>query len=203
MCTCIYSIPKKRIRYYLALYLLLFNIFISLLIWIVGVHVVANVKPQKATYVWPLLGAMCGIPWIVNDTGNIHYSAFLSAVFVNWKGKEWNPEVGNNLGFCRRFFCLTFCCLLYSSIWGVAIYQTASITTKEGEEIPLREAIPNFFKSPAWAEMKQSFKELYDFYQVHGFEKLWEELVEKLDPTGEANAYKVGIILLHSSPLPS
>ena len=169
----------------------------------VGVHVVANVKPQKATYVWPLLGAMCGIPWIVNDTGNIHYSAVLSAVFVNWQGKEWNPEVGNNRGFCRRFFCLTFCCLLYSSIWGVAIYQTASITTKEGEEIPLREAIPNFFKSPAWAEMKQSFKELYQFYQVHGFEKLWEELVEKLDPTGEANAYKVGIILLHSSPLPS
>lgn len=77
-------------------------------------------------------------------------------------------------------------------MWGVAIYQTASITTKDGEEIPLREAIPNFFNSPAWAEMKESLKQLYRFYQVHGFERLWEEFVEKLDPTGEAHAYKVG-----------
>lgn len=77
-------------------------------------------------------------------------------------------------------------------MWGVAIYQTASITTKDGEEIPLREAIPNFFNSPAWAEMKESLKQLYKFYQVHGFERLWEEFVEKLDPTGEAHAYKVG-----------
>lgn len=76
-------------------------------------------------------------------------------------------------------------------MWGVAIYQTASITTKDGEEIPLREAIPNFFNSPAWAEMKESLTQLYKFYQVHGFERLWDEFVEKIDPTGEAHAYKV------------
>lgn len=156
-----------------------------------GVHVVANEKPCRASFYWPLVGALCGIPWLIYDSGSIHYSSILAAIFVNWKGVQWNPEVGNNRPFCRRFLCLVFCCLLYSTMWGVAIYQTASITTKDGEEIPLREAIPNFFNSPAWAEMKESLKQLYKFYQVHGFERLWEEFVEKLDPAGEAHAYKV------------
>ncbi|XP_061189329.1 dnaJ homolog subfamily C member 22-like [Saccostrea echinata] len=156
-----------------------------------GVHVVANVQPVKASFQWPLIGALCGVPWILYDTANFIYSAVLSAIFVNWKGKQWNTEVGNNRPFCKRFISLCFCCLLYSTLWGVVIYQTASITTKDGEEVPLREAIPNFFNSPAWAEMKESLKELYKFYQIHGFEKLWEEFVEKLDPTGETNAYKV------------
>lgn len=153
---------------------------------------VANEKPCRASFYWPLVGALCGIPWLIYDSGSIHYSSILAAIFVNWKGVQWNPEVGNNRPFCRRFLCLVFCCLLYSTMWGVAIYQTASITTKDGEEIPLREAIPNFFNSPAWAEMKESLKQLYKFYQVHGFERLWEEFVEKLDPAGEAHAYKVG-----------
>lgn len=152
---------------------------------------VANEKPCRASYYWPLVGALCGIPWLIYDSGSIHYSSILAALFVNWKGVQWNPEVGNNRPFCKRFLCLVVCCLLYSTMWGVAIYQTASITTKDGEEIPLREAIPNFFNSPAWAEMKESLMQLYKFYQVHGFERLWEEFVEKIDPTGEAHAYKV------------
>ena len=79
-------------------------------------------------------------------------------------------------------------------LWGTAIYFNGSVTTSDGEEVPIREAIPNFFKSPAWEESKRTVEQLYEFYKLHGWEKIWEQVVEAMDPTGEANAYRVSYI---------
>lgn len=82
---------------------------------------------------------------------------------------------------------------------GTALYFNASITTKEGETVPLREAVHNFFKSPAWKETKQTMYQFYAYYQHNGWRKLWQEIVDALDPQGEANAYKVSIYNLISA----
>ena len=75
------------------------------------------------------------------------------------------------------------------------IYYNATITTKEGETVPLREAVHNFFTSPAWKETKETLNQFYTYYSHHGWKALWNEIVDALDPQGEANAYKVPSIL--------
>ena len=135
----------------------------------------ANVQPHVAEMKFPLTGAYIGLPWLLYDSQNLVYSALISAIFVNWKGKEWdkNPQKPRK-GFCRRLSTLTLCGLIYLTLWGATIYLNASVTTKDGQEIPLREAIPNFFNSPAWADT------------------MWEEIMDKLDASGEDSALKVG-----------
>ncbi|KAK3082625.1 hypothetical protein FSP39_000660 [Pinctada imbricata] len=158
----------------------------------IGVHLVANVQPHVASMKWPLIGAYIGLPWLLYDSQNLIYSSLISAVLVNWKGKQWDLEAHRpKRGFCKRISILSACGTIYLILWGGSIYFNASITTRDGESIPLREAIPNFFNSPAWADTKETFKQIYDYYKIHGFSKMYEEIVEKLDPTGEANALKV------------
>ena len=161
-----------------------------------GVHLVANVQPHVAEMKFPLIGAYIGLPWLLYDSQNLVYSALISAIFVNWKGKEWekNPQKPRK-GFCRRLSTLTLCGLIYLTLWGATIYLNASVTTKDGQEIPLREAIPNFFNSPAWADTKQTFRHIYEYYKVHGFNTMWEEIMDKLDASGEDSALKVGYVL--------
>lgn len=141
---------------------------------------------------WPLIGAICGLPWLYYDPQNIIYPTLISAICVNWKGKEWQ-ERRRKSHICKRLATLTVCGCIYLFLWSAAIYLNASITTKDGEQVPVREAVNNFFNSPAWQETKDTLKQLYDYYQVHGWNKVWEEFVQALDPEGETHAYKVNL----------
>lgn len=162
---------------------------------IVGVHLVGNVIPEKVSFQWALLGAYISLPMLSLDSGNnLVYSSLLSAIFVNWKGKEWNRDYTKRRGVCKRICILTLCGLVYLTLWSSVIYFNAKITTKEGDEVPLREAINNFFTSPAWEDTKKSFKDLYNYYQHHGWENLWNRVVDSLDPLGENKAYKVILV---------
>ena len=75
-----------------------------------------------------------------------------------------------------------------------------NISTPLHLQVPLREAVENFFHSPAWKEMKQSMHELYQFCQHNGWNTCWSQLIELIDPTGESHAYRVNRIY-HQSPM--
>ncbi|XP_060080062.1 dnaJ homolog subfamily C member 22-like [Ylistrum balloti] len=157
----------------------------------VGVHLVANIGRQKSTMSSPLIGALLGLPWILYRTDNIMPGVLIAAIFVNKFGVQWEAERRNGGHICKRALVLTFCGMIYISMWTSGIYLNCSVTNEHGETIPLREAIPNFFKSPAWENMKETMKRLYEYYKLYGWEKLRQQIVEAMDPTGEANAYKV------------
>lgn len=158
----------------------------------IGVYLVGNVEPEKVYFQWALLGAYISIPMLTIDSGNnLVYSSLLSSIFVNWKGKTWNKDYIPQKGFCKRISILTVCGLIYLSLWSSAIYFNATITTKEGDEVPLREAVHNFFTSPAWEDTKEQLRNLYKYYQAHGWQNIWNKVVESLDPLGETKAYKV------------
>lgn len=74
-----------------------------------------------------------------------------------------------------------------------SIYYNATVTTKDGETVPLREAVQHFFNSPAWKESKETMKQIYEYYKHHGWKAIWKELVSAFDPQGEAHAYQVGV----------
>ena len=162
-----------------------------------GVYLVGNVDSERVDFKWPLFGSYIAIPMLTMDSeNNLVYSAILSAIFVNWQGKEWNKNFMRKHGFCKRICILTVCGLLYLSLWTSAIYFNANITTKYGRKVPLRDAVHNFFTSPAWEDTKEQFKKLYRHYKFHGWKDLWNEIVTVLDPIGEGKAYKVKMLTL-------
>ena len=133
----------------------------------------------------------------MTESGNyLIYSVFSSAIFVNWKGKGWNKNFMRKRGFCKRICILTVCGLLYLSLWTSAIYFNANITTKDGDDVPLRDAVHNFFTSPAWKDKNERFRNLYRHYQFHGLKDLWNETVTVFDQIGEGKAYKVKMLTL-------
>ncbi|KAL3855005.1 hypothetical protein ACJMK2_014237 [Sinanodonta woodiana] len=164
-------------------------IILTLLASVIGVHLVANIGREKAHIKWSLYGALFALPILWYRSESVGYAVILPTIFVNWKGLEWRAEKPRQ-GLCKRITALGLCGMIYLSMWGSAIYFNASVT-RNGETIPVREAINHFFNSPAWAETKETFWKLYDYYKVHGWSKMWEQIVESLDPTGEGHAYNV------------
>lgn len=157
----------------------------------VGVHLVANIGRQKCTISWPMIGSFTSLPWILYRSDNIMPGVLIAALMATWYGMEWQREKKPRKHICKQASTLTLCGILYLSMWTSVIYLNCSVTNEHGETIPLREAIPNFFKSPAWQNMKETFSKLYEYYKIHGWKKLWEAFVEAIDPTGEVNAYRV------------
>ena len=63
-------------------------------------------------------------------------------------------------------------------------------------QVLLREAIWNFFSSPAWAETKDSMGKIYEELMMDGFWRAWDEFKIQIDPEGETNAYRVSLCSL-------
>ncbi|XP_067933292.1 dnaJ homolog subfamily C member 22-like [Watersipora subatra] len=95
-----------------------------------------------------------------------------------------------SLGLCKRLFYLSLIGAIYLGAVSSSIFYNATITSK-GETVPLREAVENFFTSPAWKETKDTLNQLYNYYKHHGWKTIWEEIVSAMDPQGEAHAYEV------------
>ncbi|XP_050419142.1 dnaJ homolog subfamily C member 22 [Patella vulgata] len=156
-----------------------------------GVYLVGNIGREKVTFKSCVIGAFCGVPWLIKDSNNIAVVPLLSAFAARWKGVSWRIHREKQQRLTWRLFKFGVLAGLYYSLWISAIYFNGTITTKDEETVLIRDAVNNFFKSPAWAETKDSLWKLYEFYNIHGWHKLWEELVEIFDPVGEKNAYKV------------
>lgn len=152
----------------------------------------ANIGLLQASLKWPLIGAYLGSLWLLEDPNNIGMVSLLSSLATFFQGFRWKP-VQKHCGLCKRLTILSFCGTAYLLLLGSALYYNANIITKDGESVPLREAVHHFFKSPAWTQTKESFRRLWYSLQAHGWRNVLNELLKDLDPQGEANAYKVSL----------
>ncbi len=71
------------------------------------------------------------------------------------------------------------------------MYFNLRIVTKDGDEIPARDAVRNFIKSPAFREFWKNLGALWQHAREFGFMSTFQQLIESLDPLGEKNALKV------------
>jgi len=86
---------------------------------------------------------------------------------------------------------ISMCCLLYMALWSSYLYFNAKVTDEDGDEVPFHEALGHFFSSPWWLDVKQSFIDVWQFAQEHGWMETWRQIVSLSDPSGEQNAFKV------------
>ena len=61
-------------------------------------------------------------------------------------------------------------------------------------QIKLKDAVHNFFTSPAWEEMKGTGERIKDKFNQEGFSGAWDEFIVSVDPEGENHAYRVSTI---------
>ncbi|XP_066263517.1 dnaJ homolog subfamily C member 22-like [Branchiostoma lanceolatum] len=158
----------------------------------IGVYIVSNIG-EETVDLWDILTS-ASIPAIFMfakaPDNSPTWIAVGAAVGCMYKSK-YKPRSQPKSGLCRRLTSLTLAGMIIFAVWGSFLYHNASVTTSEGEKIKLRDSIDNFFTSPAWLQFKKNLWELYDYGQTHGWDKVWEQFVESLDPTGEANAIQV------------
>ncbi|CAH1790331.1 unnamed protein product [Owenia fusiformis] len=157
----------------------------------IGVHTVANIGHDKCSMKWPLIGAYITFPILLYGAEYMLYTVLASAIAANWKGREWRRTYPEKSHVCKRFLILALCCTLYTSTWMSMFYNNVYVTNEMGEKIRVKDALKHFFNSPAWKQTKESLHDVWEYYQQHGWEKMYEKIVEQLDPLGEENAYKV------------
>lgn len=95
----------------------------------------------------------------------------------------------------KRFAYLSVGVCIYLSVWLAFFYFNGKISDGEGEEIPVHEALHNFFASSWWTEFKQTLHDIYQYAQHHGWYEIYKQIIESLDVDGEQKAYKVNSIL--------
>lgn len=114
-------------------------------------------------------------------------TTFVAALVFDGLSKEWRRKPRERKSILRRTVTLTFCAVLYLSLWGCYLYFNGKITDSEGKninhwfvehlhsfffvgnEVPIHEAIHHFATSPWWTDLKQSFLDVWNYAQHHGW----------------------------------
>lgn len=81
---------------------------------------------------------------------------------------------------CKRLAIWTFCAVMFSLLLGSAFYFNGSVETDDGEIVKVREVLNNFFRSPHWQQLKNSFWKNLDDVWLDFKEKGWKGAKKRL-----------------------
>lgn len=162
--------------------------FVSLGVWNVG-----NIGREKGVLWHCLLASYLVYPirYVLYDefywfTGMV----FISTIVFDTFSKDWRRNPPKRYSKLRRGVLLSSAVCLYLALWGCYFFFNGKITDSEGDEVPVHEAIKNFFTSPWWTDLKQTFEETWRYAQHNGWYEVWKQIVINMDVDGEQNAYK-------------
>ncbi|XP_065216952.1 dnaJ homolog subfamily C member 22-like [Planococcus citri] len=159
-----------------------------------GIWVVGNVGQQKGGIWTPLLTAYLTLPlnYVMDESTAYTIMVLAAAYTFDSFEKQWKPKTKTqSRGRCKRIVLILGAYLIFCSFWGSYIYFNATVTDQNGDEIPVREALYHFLKSPWWTDLKQSILDVKNYIEAHGWVAAWKLMVEMSDTNGENNAYKV------------
>lgn len=159
-----------------------------------GIYMVGNIGREKGVLWHCLLASYITYPirYVIYDESYwLTFTLVASALAFDYYSKEYNREPRKRRSLKKRCFYLSVGICIYLSIWIAYFYFNGKISDGEGEEIPLHEAINNFFASSWWTDLKQTISDIYQYAQHHGWYEIYKQIIESLDVDGEQKAYKV------------
>jgi len=180
-----------------------------------GTQITGTLGPRQCSFIWPLLGAILGMPFLVWRTDlspSFNIPAFLSSWIFEWK-IEWNPTYFSNMFVIksnesqpstspkrkRRHFikrCLIFGLgvIIFSTIFTSAVYQNLQVDIK-GRRVKIKDVLTDFFKSQElvllYQQLSNVVRELWTFYLQYGFKGIWTQIWMAIDSESEKQAYEV------------
>lgn len=161
------------------------------LYYITGVHLVGNIGRFSGSLKAPLLAAYLTAPLYMLQYNAVFLTSLVALIAFVKYSLRWRRSPNKGQSSLKRFTGLALITLIYCSLWSFWFYFNCSVTDKNDESIKCRDALANFFNSPAWLEFRDVMGKLVDFIRQQGLAGLWKEIVEALDPQGEKNALKV------------
>jgi hypothetical protein len=182
---------------------------------LLGTQIAGTLGPRQCSFIWPLLGAILGMPFLVwrsDLSPSFNIPAFLSSWIFEWK-IEWNPTYFSNLLIMksnksqsfntpkqkRRHFikrCLIFGLgvIVFSAIFTSAIYQNLQVDIK-GRHVKIKDVLTDFFKSQEFVLLYQQLsnivRQLWAFYSQYGFKGIWTQIWMAIEFESDNQAYKV------------
>lgn len=136
-----------------------------------GVWSVGNLGRERGT-IWKCLFTAYSVyflRFVIYDESYWLTAMIVASTLVFDKySKEWRLTPPKQRSKKRRFLTLSVACCLYLGLLGCYFYFNAKITDSEGDEVPVHEAITNFFKSPWWTDLKNSLSEVWEYAKHRG-----------------------------------
>lgn len=155
---------------------------------------VGNLGREKGVFWHCLLAAYVTYPirYIIYDESYwLSITLVVSALAFDHWSKEFDRAPRKRRSLKKRFFLLSTGLCIYLSVWLAFFYFNGKVSDGEGDEIPVHEAIHNFFASSWWTDIKQTLFDIYQYAQHHGWYEIYKQIIESLDVDGEQKAYKV------------
>lgn len=159
-----------------------------------GIYMVGNLGREKGVFWHCLIAAYITYPirYIIYDESYwLSITLVVSALAFDHWSKEFDRQPRKRRSLKKRFFLLSTGLCIYLSVWLAFFYFNGKVSDGEGDEIPVHEAITNFFASSWWTDIKQTVSDIYTYAQHHGWYEIYKQIIESLDVDGEQKAYKV------------
>lgn len=159
---------------------------------LLGVHIVGNIGRYSGSIKYPLMAAYLTAPLYWFNINSVFYTSVIAVLAFSWYSVEWRRTPLNyQYRPSIQYTLVVLCIIFYLLLWLSWFYFNCTVTDKNDETIKCREAIKNFFNSPAWLQFSTILSNLWEFIKTKGISGLWMEIVEALDPQGEKNALKI------------
>lgn len=155
---------------------------------------VGNLGHEKGVFWHCLLAAYVAYPiryLIYDETYWLSATLVVSALVFDHCSKEFERGPKKRRSLKKRFFLFSTGVCIYLCIWSAFFYFNGKIPNGEGDEIPVHEAVQNFFASSWWTDIEQTMEDIYIYAQHHGWYEIYRQIIESLDMDGEQKAYKV------------
>ncbi|XP_077997750.1 dnaJ homolog subfamily C member 22-like [Glandiceps talaboti] len=156
----------------------------------IGVDIISNIGRQTTSFKYTILAAYAVSLLVLANPNSVVHIAILCAL-VSQYFRTYRHVAPKKRHFCTRIAILGAGGSVVILMWILFLGNNASVTTADGETIKLRDAVQHFLNSPAWRELKDTLYKIYQRARSEGWERVYDEFVESLDPLGEINAYKV------------
>lgn len=171
-----------------------------------------TIGPRKCSFVWPLLGALLGLPllvWTGDESPSFNIVAFFSCCIFEWK-IDWDPDYftsetepdGSSSSkkkrsrrhIVKRCLILGLGACVFGIILTSAVYQNLQVDIN-GERVKIKDVLADFFQSQEFIilyhQLASVVRQLYGFYLQYGFKGLWTQIWAALDSESDKQAYEV------------
>ena len=161
------------------------------------VYLAGTEGPVECEFKWPLLGSCIGhLTYNLLDFEKFYlYSAVLTTLFLEWNIK-WDANYYKNKknikkSMFKRALALSVLSCLYVILLSLFVWNNASLTSVNGERVPLKESVKEYFQSEKFSKLYDGLNVLWNFYKAHGITKLYYHLFYDGDALKISNAYNV------------
>lgn len=134
--------------------------------------------------------------YLNNSSDDMLYYPLISTILlgarIKWDTNYINEKLKNKERKFHRFFKILILTSLFMMLIAIFLFNNMLLVNKNGESVSVKESAYIFFNVDDLKKLNDGFIWTWNFYKVHGLEKLTSYLFYHETKISQINAYKVG-----------